>query len=100
MITKVLDWMADWLIHELTARAQLRLGVVLCLVTIPLYPYVFFSGEPPLIYLMSAAALTLTGIGIVLGAEVLEQTEDTGDDVDRLCERCGAETAGPESRGT
>lgn len=79
MILRMLDKMADWLIDELDARAQLRAGVALVLVSIPLYVYAPWSGEPPLIYLMSAAALTLTGVSIVLGAEVLEQTEEAED---------------------
>ena len=44
---------------------------------------------------MSAAALTLTGIGIVLGAEVLEQTEDAAEaaedaeeTIERHCQGC------------
>jgi len=78
-LLKITDRMADWLIHELDARAQLRIGVWLALLSLPLYPYAPLSGEPPLIYLMSAAALTLTGIGIVLTGEVLEQTEEAGD---------------------
>jgi len=76
----LLDRIADWLIHELDARAQLRMGVALCLLSLPLYAYAPFSGEPMLIYLMSAGALTLTGVGIVLGGEVLEQTETTDED--------------------
>lgn len=85
---RFLDWIAAWLIDVLPARSQLHLGVALSLASLPLYVYCPFSGEPPLIYLMSAAALTLTGIGIVLGAEVLEQTEDTG----TLCSQCRAQT--------
>ena len=74
---RLLDAIADWLMDVLNARVQLRAGVALVLLSIPLFAYAPFSGEPLLIYLMSALALTLTGVSIVLGAEVLEQTEDT-----------------------
>lgn len=75
---RLLDRIADWLMDVLSARVQLRAGVALVLLSIPLFVYAPFSGEPLLIYLMSAFALTLTGVSIVLGAEVLEQTEDPG----------------------
>jgi hypothetical protein len=61
------------------AQNQLRLGILLVLASIPLYLYAPFSGEPLLIYLMSAAALTLTGVGIVVSAEVLKNQEDEDD---------------------
>lgn len=70
---KLLDRIADWLQDVLGARAQLRLGVALVLLSLPLYVYLPFSGEPPLIYLMSALALTLSGISIVVAAEVLDR---------------------------
>lgn len=76
---RLLDAIADWLLHVLQARAQLRLGVALCLLSVPIYAWTPFSGEPVMIYLMSAAAITLTGVSIVISAEVLEQGED-GDD--------------------
>jgi hypothetical protein len=75
-VIRVLDAIADWLMDVLSARVQLRAGVLLVLLSIPLFVYAPFSGEPLLIYLMSALAISLTGVSIVLGAEVLEQTED------------------------
>lgn len=77
-VMKATDAIADWLVHCLNARAQLRFGVWLVLGSVPLYVYAPFSGEPPIIYLMSAAAITLTGIGTVISAEVLEE-EENGD---------------------
>lgn len=70
-----IDRIADWLVDELDARAQLRFGVLLVLASIPLFVYSIWTEEPLLVYLMSAAALTLTGLGIVVGAEVLEVQE-------------------------
>jgi hypothetical protein len=73
--------MAEWLADKMGARNQLRLGILLVLASVPLYLYAPFSGEPIFIYLMSALALTLTGVGIVVSAEVLmnqEEDEDGG----------------------
>lgn len=80
-VMRATDAIANWLVHCLDARHQLRFGVWLVLGSIPIYVYCPFSGEPPIIYLMSAAAITLTGIGTVISAEVLEQGED-GEDSD------------------
>ena len=86
------DAIADWLLHSLGARQQLRLGVLLTLGSIPFLVYGFWTDEPFLVYQMSALALLLTGIGIVVGAQVLEQTEDTeagvADLADAVCPRC------------
>lgn len=73
---KPIDWLARWLGDHMTAHNQLRLGILLVLGSLPLYGYAPFSGEPPIIYVMSALALTLTGVGIVVGAEVLTNQED------------------------
>jgi ABC-type multidrug transport system permease subunit len=70
-----IDKIADWLVEELDARAQLRGGVIIFLASFVFYAYMPFSGEPPVIYFMSGLALTLTGIGIVLNGEILEKQE-------------------------
>lgn len=70
------DALAAWLGDKLTAQHQLRLGIVLVVLSLALYAYLPFSGEPPLIYLMSAFAITMTGITIVMAAEVLINQED------------------------
>jgi len=75
-----IDWLARRLADNMGAENQLRLGIVCCLLTIPLYVYCGWSGEPPLIYLMSAVALTLTGVGIVVSAQVLLKQEQQDDD--------------------
>lgn len=94
MIWRPVDKVADWLVHELSARAQLRLGVLLFVFSIPFLIYGFWTEEPFLVYQMSALALLLTGIGIVVGAEVLEQTEDASDAAEEVrdkCTHCGRE---------
>ena len=83
MIWRPIDAMAGWLGRVMGAKNQLRLGIVLCLLSVPLYVYGPFSGEPILIYLMSALAITLTGVGIVVSAQVLVNQEDeSGDEPD------------------
>ena len=77
---KPIDAMAGWLGRVMGARNQLRLGIVLCLLSLPLYAYLPLSGEPPIIYAMSAIALTLTGIGIVVSAQVLVKQEEQEED--------------------
>lgn len=74
-----IDRLATWLRHSLGYQAQLRLGIVIVLASLPLYLYAPFSGEPPLIYLMSAGALTLSGIGIVVAAEAAKEASKEGD---------------------
>ena len=76
MMWRPIDRMAAWLGDHLDAHWQLRIGILLVLTSIPLYVYLPFSGEPPIIYAMSAVAITLTGVSIVVGAEVLTNQED------------------------
>lgn len=75
-IVKWIDAIGKWLLEELSAHAQLRMGVILVLLSIPLMIYGPFSGEQFLIYEMSAFALTLSGVGIVVGAQVLVHEEN------------------------
>lgn len=72
---KPIDAIADWIVHELDARAQMRAGVLLALLSLPVLVAGLWSTEPFMIYEMSALALTLTGIGIVLNCEILEIQE-------------------------
>lgn len=73
MIWRPIDALARWLRDTLGYQVQLRFGVVTVLASLPLYPYAPFSGEPPLIYVMSALAITLTGVGIVIAAEAAKE---------------------------
>ena len=66
-----IDSIGRWLGERLGAQNQLRLGIVCFLASIPFYGYMPFSGEPAGVYLMSALALTLTGVGLVIGAQIL-----------------------------
>lgn len=77
---KPFDAMAQWLGRNMGAQAQLRFGILLCIISLPLYAWGPFSGEPLLIYMMSAFAITLTGIGIVVGAQVLVKQEEQEED--------------------
>lgn len=72
---KIVDKLARWVANKLDANAQLRFGVLLVLFSIPFYLYLPFSGEPPIVYLMSALALTVSGLSFLIGAEVLLNQE-------------------------
>lgn len=75
------DKLGYWLVHELDAKIQLRIGVLLTLGSFPFYPYLFWSGEPPVIYFLSVVATTLTGLGIIIGCQALVHLErQEGDD--------------------
>lgn len=81
---KPVDKIGEWLLREVDARIQLRLGVILTLGSLPFYPYLFWSGEPPVIYFLSVLAATLGGLGLVIGAQalvMLEEGADSDDDV-------------------
>ncbi len=76
MIWRPIDALAGWVGDKLTAKHQMRMGILLVLVSLFLYVYLPFSGEPPVIYLMSAFAITITGVTVVMAAEVLVNQED------------------------
>lgn len=71
-----IDAIGDWIINEFDSRKQMRLGVILFLGSIPFYPYLFWSGEPPVIYFLSVLAVTLTGLGILVSLQVLVKQEE------------------------
>lgn len=70
-----IDALGRWLGQVFDAQNQLRLGILCVLGSLPLAAYGPLSGEPVLIYEMSAIALTLTGIGLVLTAVLLLNQE-------------------------
>lgn len=70
-----IDLLGRWLGRVLNAQNQLRLGILCFLASLPLAAYGPFSGEPVLIYEMSAIALTLAGVGLVLTAVLLLNQE-------------------------
>lgn len=60
---------------------QVRTGVLVTAVGLALIGYLPFSGEPPLIYLMSAVALVLAGLGILVTAVLaLKEDDDASED--------------------
>ena len=65
---RYIDNIADWILR-LSTRIRMRIGVILTVGSMFFYPYLFFSGEPPIIYFLSVLATTLTGITIILSAE-------------------------------
>lgn len=73
---RLLDLVADWLRDQLGARAQLRAGILTVVFsTAWTIAALLWSDEPPNVIAMSGVALILTGIGIVVGAQVLERAE-------------------------
>lgn len=80
-VWRPIDAIGMWIIDEFDVQKQIRMGVLLFLGSLPFYPYMFFSGEPPVIYFLSVLAVTLTGIGILLALQVLvHQKRAEGDD--------------------
>jgi Mn2+/Fe2+ NRAMP family transporter len=73
---RILDRIAQWLHDSLSARARLRFGILTVISSIPwTILSVVFTDEPANVLIMSGAALFLTGITIVVAAEVLERDE-------------------------
>lgn len=82
-VWKPIDNIGFWIATWWSPAKQVRTGVILCVISLALIPYVFLAGEPPIIYLMSASALLLGGLGIVVTA-VLAVKEAPDSDVDDL----------------
>lgn len=91
-----IDGLAEWLRHTFGVQAQLRMGVLMVLGSIPLLVYGFWTHEPFLVYQMSAFALLFAGIGVVVTAETLQEVAEDVDDVagttratGEYCSACG-----------
>lgn len=85
---KPIDVTSDWLRHSFGPKAQLRMGVIMVLMGIAGTIYLPWSGEPPIIYIMSALALIFAGIGVVVSAETLIEVAN---DVEGMTEECADE---------
>lgn len=79
---RLIDRVGEWLRHTFGVQAQLRMGVMMVLGSLPLIVYGFWTDEPFLVYQMSAAALLFAGIGVVVTAETLQEVADDIDDAD------------------
>jgi predicted RND superfamily exporter protein len=78
---RLLDLVADWLRDQLGARAQLRAGILIVLISTLWTIWAMATTDEPInVLAMSGVALILTGIGIVVGAQVLEQGENGDED--------------------
>jgi ABC-type Na+ efflux pump permease subunit len=64
-VWRVIDWLVDKLQNHITIEQQERVAMLSIIVGLALCVFVFWTDEPPLIYLMSAAALVMTGYGIL-----------------------------------
>jgi hypothetical protein len=78
----VIDRIGYWIATKWTPAWQLRTGVALTLGGFALIPYVFFAGEPPVIYLMSAVALVLGGLSVVVTAVLAVHSDPNSDPKD------------------
>jgi hypothetical protein len=67
-VIRFLDHIGDWIAEHCPPRAQRRIGVAMMLVSIPLFVYAPFSGEPFLIYEMSVGALAFGGLTTIVAA--------------------------------
>lgn len=70
---KWLDKLGDWVAKHCHPRQQRRIGVVMCITSLPLFIYGFFVDEPFVIYQMSAAALLFGGLSTVVAAVPSEE---------------------------
>lgn len=84
MIWKPVDWLGYKLAKWWTPQLQVRTGTVLTILGVLLLVYTPLSGEPPLIYFMSALALIIGGLSVLVTAvlAVAEDPDMTSDDLD------------------
>lgn len=69
----MLDRLGDWVAAWCTPAVQRKLGVLMCLISVPLMAWGPFSGEQFLIYEMSAGAILFTGISTIVAAVPSEE---------------------------
>lgn len=68
---------AEWLQNVLDTELQQRIALLCIYISIPLALYGPFSDEQLVIYEMSAAALTLTGLGWLSSLQAKRAVEDS-----------------------
>lgn len=67
---KPIDAIGRWILKRASVKNQMRAGVIMSLVSLALFPLqpIIASGEPPVVYYMSAFAITITGFTMVSAA--------------------------------
>lgn len=68
MILTFIDAIGKYIQKHASVKNQVRLGVVMSLIALPLFVWGFFVDEPFLVYQMSALALFFTGLSTVVAA--------------------------------
>lgn len=68
-----MNWLGDWIARRCTPAVQRKMGIVMCLMSVPLMIYGPWSGEQFLIYEMSAVALLFAGLSTVVAAVPSEE---------------------------
>lgn len=76
---RFLDWQGQLIRRFFTPQNQVRLGALMFDVGLVMHVIDPLVDEPPLIYQMSAGALTFGGIGVVVTAVLAKVTEENVD---------------------
>lgn len=74
-----IDWLVEQVQNGIDTVIQQRVAMLMILASFPLLAYGPFSGEPLLIYLMSAIALTMTGITWLAGLQATRTAEEAAE---------------------
>jgi hypothetical protein len=78
---RFLDWLGDLVAVRCTPRVQRRIGVIMCLLSLPLFAVGFVVDEPFVVYQMSAGALLFAGLSTVVAAVPSTETDESRDPV-------------------
>ncbi len=74
-ITRPFRAQAKWLAKKLNGEHQMVLGVICTDIGALMFLPLPFSGEPPLIYAMSAGALLYGGLGFIASGQAILEVE-------------------------
>ncbi|MEO5841969.1 MAG: hypothetical protein ABIQ73_05855 [Acidimicrobiales bacterium] len=75
---RIIDWLGDLVADRCTPQVQRRIGVIMCLISLPLFVAGFFVNEPFLVYQMSAGALLFAGLSTIVAAVPSEEPVTKG----------------------
>ena len=82
LLVRFLDWVADKGTDLMNPQTMRRMSAAMLLVSIATLVFLPFSGEPPIIYFMSSAALLFTAL-LALGEAERWTREDPEADPDQ-----------------
>lgn len=84
MIWRPVDWVGKQIHEHWTPLWQVRTGVLCAFASLVLVVYGVRTKEPLLIYQMSAFALVLAGVGLIITAVLAVEETDEADNIDEL----------------